>query len=87
MTNRIGRIKRGLALFVFICIPFGTLTFGADEPRKEAVVDNAQTQEEILTNDAVIDLLKLGLSEKLIIEKIKASQCHFDVSISGLKKT
>lgn len=38
-----------------------------------------------LTNADVIELQKVGLSETLIIEKIKSSETAFDLSVAGLK--
>jgi hypothetical protein len=40
--------------------------------------------EEILTNDSVIQLLKAGIPEDLIISKIKESQHNFDLSVQGM---
>jgi len=39
---------------------------------------------EVLTNDAVVTMVKAGLSEDLILNKIKTSQGQFDLSIQGL---
>lgn len=46
---------------------------------------DTQAAEETLDNDKVIELVKLGLGESLVIDKIKASPCEFDVSIAGIK--
>ena len=40
----------------------------------------------MLTNATIIELKELGLGENVVIEKIKASRCNFDVSINGLKQ-
>jgi hypothetical protein len=42
------------------------------------------TDEEILTNDAIIQLLEVGIHEDLIISKIRESQHSFDLSIQGM---
>ena len=47
------------------------------------------TAQEVLTNDSLIALKKAGLSDSIIISKIKSSQTKFDTStnaIIGLKK-
>lgn len=46
----------------------------------------AQAPKETLTNDAIIELTKLGFGEALIIEKIQHSSHEFDTSLSSLKK-
>ncbi len=45
-----------------------------------------QTTREILTNADIIELVKLGLGEALIIEKIRQSDCQCDTSATGLGK-
>jgi len=40
--------------------------------------------EEILTNDSVIQLLKAGLDEDLVIAKIRKSKHDFDLSVQGM---
>lgn len=40
--------------------------------------------QEVLTNDAVITMKKAGLSDAVIIAKIKSSQSKFDVSTQAL---
>lgn len=42
------------------------------------------TAQEVLTNDSLVALKKAGLSDSIIISKIKASQTKFDVSTKGL---
>lgn len=42
--------------------------------------------DEALNNDAIIELVKLGLGESVVVDKIKASHCNFDVSLDGLKR-
>lgn len=44
------------------------------------------TNKEILTNASVIELSQLGLSEAVITEKIRQSECRFDTSLNGLKQ-
>ena len=38
-----------------------------------------------LTNNDVVEMTKTGLSEQIIVAKIKASQCKFDTSTTALK--
>jgi hypothetical protein len=42
------------------------------------------TAQEVLTNDSLIALKKAGLSDSIIISKIKSSQTKFDASTQGL---
>ncbi len=44
----------------------------------------AQTAQETLTNDSIVQLTKAGLSADAIIEKIKASTTNFDLSTTAL---
>lgn len=46
----------------------------------------SSTAQEALTNDGVIGMVKAGLSEGVIIQKIRASQRKFDTSTEGLIK-
>lgn len=45
---------------------------------------NAQEQE-ILSNQSIIDMKELGFGDDIIITKINSSDCHFDTSINSLK--
>lgn len=45
-----------------------------------------QTTNEVLTNASVIELVKLGLSDALIAEKIRQSEHNFDTSVEGLRQ-
>lgn len=47
---------------------------------------SAQSQREVLTNAKIIELVRLGLSEALIIEKIRQSECKCDTSTTGLAR-
>lgn len=52
-----------------------------------AVVPAAtQSSREVLTNGKVIELIKLGLSEPLIVQKIRTSDCQCDTTTAGLGK-
>ena len=42
------------------------------------------TAQEVLTNDSIVALKKAGLSDAIIISKIKSSKTKFDVSTDGL---
>jgi len=41
---------------------------------------------EVLDNTAITELLSLGLGDSVVIEKIKTSQCNFDITLNGLKQ-
>jgi len=45
-----------------------------------------QTNNEILTNASIIKLYKNGISNEIIISKIKSSNCNFNVSTDELIK-
>lgn len=46
----------------------------------------AQIKREVLTNAKIIELVRLGLGEEIIIEKIRQSDCQCDTSSVGLAK-
>ena len=46
----------------------------------------AQTTQEVLTNNAIIELSKSGLSNDVIIAKIKQSKTEFDLSAAALQQ-
>lgn len=46
----------------------------------------AQSQREVLTNVKIIELVRLGLSEALIVEKIRQSECKCDTSTTELAR-
>lgn len=48
------------------------------------IVMEMLSPDEILTNDSVLQLLKAGIDEDLIIAKIRDSQHHFDLSVQGM---
>jgi hypothetical protein len=60
----------GLLTFLFIMLSQPTL---ADAPA------------EVLSNASVVELKELGLGDGVIIEKIKASKCKFDLRVDDLK--
>ncbi len=47
---------------------------------------SAAENNESLDNAAVIELQKLGLGDAVIVDKIKTTRGHFDVSVEGLKQ-
>jgi hypothetical protein len=55
-------------------------------PCSSAVAAEERKNEETLTNGSIMELQKLNLGDPVIIDKIKASKCDFDVTISGLKQ-
>lgn len=46
----------------------------------------AQTTRETLTNAKIIEMVRLGLGEALIVKKINQSRCECDTSTAGLAK-
>ncbi len=47
---------------------------------------NPGRKKEVLTNDSVIEMVKLGLGDAIILEKIRHSECNFETSLEGLKQ-
>ena len=73
------------------CLPvalslMAVLIASAAEPASKPETTKPTQQEEVLKNSSVIELQELGLGETVIVEKIQASKCDFDVSINGLKQ-
>jgi hypothetical protein len=58
-------------LMISFCLAASTQTFA---------------QEEIMTNDEVISLVKAGLSSPIIVNKIRTSKTNFDLSTDALIK-
>lgn len=50
-----------------------------------AMAANAQN-ENVLTNQSIVDLVNIGLPENIIITKIETSECRFDTSVDALKE-
>lgn len=42
-------------------------------------------QNEVLSNNSVLDMIELGFTEDVVITKINTSECNFDTSIDALK--
>ncbi len=53
-------------------------------PSSNTSAQSKAAREEILTNDSIIQLLKAGLDEDLIISKIQGTNHNFDVSTGGM---
>jgi len=49
-----------------------------------AITGGSSSAQEVLTNDAVIKMVKAGLAESIIIQKVRTSQKKFDTSTDGL---
>lgn len=47
---------------------------------------SATPKREVLTNASIIELTQLGLSEVVIVEKVRQSESNFDTSVTGLKQ-
>jgi hypothetical protein len=45
-----------------------------------------EAKKEVLTNTSIIELTQFGLSDAVIIEKIRQSEYDFDLSVTGLKQ-
>jgi len=72
MTMKFPRAMRWLLALTILISSFSAHIVRADD--------------EVLDNQTVIDLLKMGLGETIVIDKINTSHCNFDTSIAGLKK-
>ena len=70
-------------LAVFVCSALVVTCTGAcvEEPNQPVAAKPTET----LTNASIVELQSLSLGDAVIIDKIKASKCDFDVSIDGLK--
>ena len=60
------------------------LTFVLAVAALTLVTATSLTAQEVLTNESLIALKKAGLSDSIIVSKIRASQTKFDVSTKGL---
>jgi len=81
--------KRGFVLLaglaVLLIYPAGFAAQNAKKPVPAATQKSrGQASEEVLTNDSVIELLKAGIGEDVIISKILRSRHNFDLSVQGL---
>ena len=63
-------------VLIFVVLVVGLSAFAA----------NAQTKRELLTNAKIIELVRLGLDEEIIVEKIRQSDCQCDTSTEALTK-
>lgn len=54
------------------------------EPTKTFSEKISETDEDVITNDGVISLVRIGLSSGLIVAKIKSSPSKFDTSTQAL---
>ena len=67
-----------------IASPGLRLTLGLVMASLMLLTATSLTAQEVLTNESVVALKKAGLSDSLIITKIRTSQAKFDVSTKGL---
>lgn len=51
-----------------------------------ASVSNAQNNREVLTNEKILQMVKLDLGEEIIVQKINQSECQCDTSTAALAK-
>jgi hypothetical protein len=76
-----------MKIITILLIAIGCLTTSlasADDTNSTISAAQPAQTDEVLKNDTVIQLKKLGLGESVIVEKIKTSKCEFDVSMTGL---
>ena len=69
-------MKNTLRFSFSICILLLCVVFASNSP--------AQTGREVLTNRQIIELVRLGLSEAVIVEKIRQSECRCDTGTTAL---
>jgi hypothetical protein len=82
-TARLLVLLAGLALIMPVTASFSIQqTKGANAPKTPMLKE--QEKEEILTNDSVIQLLKVGINEDVIISKIQKTKHSFDLSVNGM---
>jgi hypothetical protein len=79
-------MKRDIRFIVGVCLPAILLTWIWLAPARAQNAGAGQTQKEVLTNNSVIEMAKLGLSDALVIEKIRQSEQNFDTSVEGLRQ-
>jgi hypothetical protein len=79
--NSVGRKK-----MVLRARPFGVLVVASLVVMTILAGATAVNAQEVLTNDGVIKMVKAGLAESVIIQKIRTSQKKFDTSTDGLIK-
>jgi len=70
-----------ILVFLKMLIVFGLLQFFISTATAQEKTDNT-----VLTNSNIIELVKAGLSESIILAKIKNSKSEFDTSSSALIK-
>ncbi len=75
-------MRKDLIRWICLCL----LLALADAPLFAQKARPSMSKKETLTNASVIELAKLGLSEAVIIEKIRQSPQRFDTSVEGLKQ-
>ncbi|MGH9846492.1 MAG: hypothetical protein ACREEM_47955 [Blastocatellia bacterium] len=79
-------MKCNSRFIVGACLSITLLTAFLVIPASPQSAGAGQTQKEVLTNTSVIELVKLGLSDALVIEKIRQSEHNFDTSVEGLRQ-
>lgn len=79
-------VTRQLFTFFFLICVAWTVTVA--QPRTSGTPTSPTTKAklEVLTNATIIELAQLGLSEAVMLEKIRQSEGDFDTSINGLKQ-
>jgi len=61
----------------------GVTVVGAQTIRTDIVLAMLSS-DEVLTNDSIVKLVKVGINEDVIIAKVRESQCNFDLSVDGM---
>lgn len=74
----------GLTLLLTARIGLSLQQAKQSDATSKASTAKAQPTEEIITNDSVIQLLKVGIDEDMVISKIQKSKYAFDLSVNGM---
>lgn len=78
-------MQKPISVFLFAAIMFSFLNFSPAINAQESRAD-AKTDDQVIRNKDVMDLLKSGLSAEIIVAKIKTSKTNFDTSTSALQE-
>ena len=72
-------MKRAVTLTLAFCLLLATTVAGAPARR-----GSSQSQDAELTNKDVLDMIKAGLAEEIIVTKIRTSRARFDTTATTL---
>lgn len=71
--------------FCFLLVFFLTTAAAQTRSQNATNAPAAKPKKEVLTNGTIIELVKLGFSDAVILAKIRQSDLNFDTSLEGLK--